>query len=181
MSMLRHGREEKAFAVLMSAFVVVLVLTSVIGVKLFSPFRNFCRMVFRRANYSDDGNSHLPDYLSAHRRGVRSLRWQKSEIDGHYWIRDELTLLVLIQTASLVPGLRFGHRATRTSDRSMKCNLPTNPFSAGNLDLRLHDRVPDRSIGRRQAFHLFKRRTGGTYGFETTDPPWFPNLSIPSS
>lgn len=35
-----QGREEKAFAVLMAAFVVVLVLTNVIGVKLFLAFPN---------------------------------------------------------------------------------------------------------------------------------------------
>ena len=38
MSLQTQGKEEKAFAVLMSAFVVVLVLTNVIGVKLFLAF-----------------------------------------------------------------------------------------------------------------------------------------------
>ena len=40
MNLQTQGREEKAFAVLMAAFVVVLVLTNVIGVKLFLAFQN---------------------------------------------------------------------------------------------------------------------------------------------
>ncbi len=40
MNLQTQGREEKAFAVLMAAFVVVLVLTNVIGVKLFLAFPN---------------------------------------------------------------------------------------------------------------------------------------------
>ena len=54
--------------------------------------------------------------------------------------------------------LRFGHRATRTSGRSMKCNCLRIGFFLQGFDLRLHDRYLIAQLVGVRLFHLFKRR-----------------------
>ncbi len=103
--MLRHGREEKAFAVLMSAFVVVLVLTNVIGVKLFLAFPELLpNGFFGEPITLTTGILTYPITFLLTDVVCEVYGGKRAKLMVFTGFVMSLLSLVLIQTASLVPG-----------------------------------------------------------------------------
>ena len=62
-----QDKTETAFSVLMAGFVMVLVLTNIIGVKLFLAFsRVIAQRIVWRADHAYHRHTHLSDHLSFH-------------------------------------------------------------------------------------------------------------------
>ena len=164
--MLRHGREEKAFAVLMSAFVVVLVLTNVIGVKLFLAFPELLpNGFFGEPITLTTGILTYPitflltDVVCEVYGGKRA---KLMVITGFVM---SLLSLVLIQTASLVPGSpvwpsgnpHFGSVDEMQLAYESVFSLP-GILIFGSMTAYLIAQLVDVRL-----FHLFKRRTKGRH------------------
>ena len=105
MSLQKQGKEEKAFAVLMSAFVVVLVLTNVIGVKLFLVFPKLLpNGFFGEPITLTTGILTYPITFLLTDVVCEVYGSKRAKLMVFTGFVMSLLSLVLIQTASLVPG-----------------------------------------------------------------------------
>ena len=105
MSLQKQGKEEKAFAVLMSAFVVVLVLTNVIGVKLFLAFPKLLpNGFFGEPITLTTGILTYPITFLLTDVVCEVYGSKRAKLMVFTGFVMSLLSLVLIQTASLVPG-----------------------------------------------------------------------------
>ena len=67
-------RHERVYAILLSVFVVILVLTNIIGVKLFLAFPSVLGTACFGAAHPHERDHHLPNHLLDHRHRLRALR-----------------------------------------------------------------------------------------------------------
>lgn len=166
MSLQEQEREEKAFAVLTSVFVVVLVLTNVIGVKLFLAFPNLLpNGFFGEPITLTTGILTYPItfLLTDVVCEVYGSKRAKLMVLAGFMI--SLLSLVLIQAASLVPGSPVWPAGNPHFDSVDEMQLAyESVFSLpgilifGSMTAYLIAQLVDVRL-----FHLFKRRTEGRH------------------
>ena len=166
MSLQEQEREEKAFAVLISVFVVVLVLTNVIGVKLFLAFPNLLpKGFFGEPITLTTGILTYPItfLLTDVVCEVYGSKRAKLMVLAGFMI--SLLSLVLIQAASLVPGSPVWPAGNPHFDSVDEMQLAyESVFSLpgilifGSMTAYLIAQLVDVRL-----FHLFKRRTEGRH------------------
>tara|TARA_B100001057_G_scaffold126273_2_gene125060 strand:- start:2917 stop:3645 length:729 start_codon:yes stop_codon:yes gene_type:complete len=166
MSLQEQEREEKAFAVLTSVFVVVLVLTNVIGVKLFLIFPNLLpNGFFGEPITLTTGILTYPItfLLTDVVCEVYGSKRAKLMVLAGFMI--SLLSLVLIQAASLVPGSPVWPAGNPHFDSVDEMQLAyESVFSLpgilifGSMTAYLIAQLVDVRL-----FHLFKRRTEGRH------------------
>ena len=178
-------RTERTFAVMMAAFVVVLVLTNIIGVKLFLAFpQSLPNGLFGEAITLTTGLITYPVTFLLTDIVCEVYGRKRANLMVATGFVMSLLTLVLIQISLVLPGSpvwpssnpHYGSVAAMQQAFESVFTLP-GILIFGSMTAYLVAQLMDVRL-----FHFWKEVTGGGIcGCATTRPPWHPNWSTPSS